>query len=105
MPEWKAEISAHLANLRLTPTREAAIVEELAQHLDDCYAELLNGGATEAEAYRAALADIACYSSSSPTTLGVQRQTTDILTELQNHPRAAPSVTGAERSVARRETS
>jgi hypothetical protein len=58
MPEWKAEISAHLANLRLTPTREAAIVEELAQHLDDCYAELLNGGATEAEAYRAALAEL-----------------------------------------------
>jgi len=26
MPEWEAEISAHLANLRLTPTREANIV-------------------------------------------------------------------------------
>jgi hypothetical protein len=49
--------------------------------------------------------DIACSSSSSPTTLRVQQQTTDIFTELQNHPRASPSVTGAERSVARRETS
>jgi putative ABC transport system permease protein len=58
MPEWKAEIRRRVAGLKLAPTREAAIVEELAQHLDDCYAELLAGGATEAEAYRAALAEL-----------------------------------------------
>ena len=39
-----------LANLWLAPMREATIVEELAQHLDDCYAERLASGATEAEA-------------------------------------------------------
>ena len=44
--------------MKLAPTREAAIVEELAQHLDDCYEELLAGGATEDEAYRAALAEL-----------------------------------------------
>src|SRR5262249_58751724 len=38
--------------------REAAIVEELAQDLEDCYAELLAGGATEAEAYRQTLAEL-----------------------------------------------
>src|SRR6266545_3980065 len=30
MPEWKNEISACLASLNLTPTREAAIIEEIA---------------------------------------------------------------------------
>jgi hypothetical protein len=41
MPDWKQEIRRRLANLQLAPTREAAIVEELAQHLDESYAELL----------------------------------------------------------------
>jgi hypothetical protein len=44
--------------LKLAPTREAEIVEELAQHLEDRYAELLSGGATPEEAYRAALAEL-----------------------------------------------
>lgn len=37
---------------------EAAIVEELAQQLEDCYAELLVGGATEAEAERQTRAEL-----------------------------------------------
>src|SRR5258706_11219829 len=37
-------------SLKLEPTREAAIIEELAQHLDDSYEALLAGGATPAEA-------------------------------------------------------
>jgi len=44
--------------LRLEPAREAAIVEELAQHLDDHYAELLVGGATEAQAYHQTLTEL-----------------------------------------------
>jgi predicted permease len=56
MPEWKEETRRRLASLKLAPAREAAIIEELAQHLDDHYAESLSGGATEAEACRAALA-------------------------------------------------
>jgi macrolide transport system ATP-binding/permease protein len=52
MPNWKHEIRQRLASLPLAPTREAEIVEELAQHLDDRYRELLAGGATEAEAER-----------------------------------------------------
>jgi hypothetical protein len=58
MPEWKPEIRRRLAGLSLAPTREAAIVEELAQHLDDCYAEWLSGGATEAQAYRQTLTEL-----------------------------------------------
>ena len=49
MPDWKAEIRRRLANLQLAPAREAAIFEELAQYLEDHYAELLAGGASEAE--------------------------------------------------------
>jgi hypothetical protein len=44
MPDWKPEIRRRLANLKLEPTREAAIVEELAQYLEDFYAELLASG-------------------------------------------------------------
>jgi hypothetical protein len=58
MPDWKAEIRERLAGLQLAPTREAAIVEELAQYLDDYYAELLASDATEAEAYRQTLTEL-----------------------------------------------
>src|SRR5262249_47236407 len=55
---WKNEIRARLMKLRLAPTREAAIVEELAQYLEDCYTELLANGATEAEAEWRTLAEL-----------------------------------------------
>src|SRR5262249_39762826 len=42
----------------LEPAREAAIVEELAQYLNDCYGESLAGGATEGEAYRQTLTEL-----------------------------------------------
>ncbi|HXG68499.1 MAG TPA: ABC transporter permease, partial [Blastocatellia bacterium] len=58
MPEWKAEIRKRLAGLRLAPTRENEIVEELAQHLEDRYEELRAGGATEEQAYRAAVEEL-----------------------------------------------
>jgi len=44
--------------LHLAPTREAAIFEELAQYLDDCYAELLTLGATKADAYLQTLTEL-----------------------------------------------
>src|SRR6266545_4245539 len=58
MPEWKQEIRQRLASVKLEPARENAIIEELAQYLDDCYAELLASGATEAEAYQQTLAEL-----------------------------------------------
>src|SRR5690349_5229121 len=58
MPDWKPEIRERLAKLRLSPTREAAIIEELAQHLEDYYTELLASGATEAKAVRQTLAEL-----------------------------------------------
>ncbi len=58
MPDWKDEIRKQLASLKLEATREAEIVEEMAQHLEDRYRELLSGGATQEEACRIALADL-----------------------------------------------
>jgi putative ABC transport system permease protein len=58
MPDWNAEIRRRLIGLRLDPTRENAIVEELAQDLDDCYADWLARGATSTEAYQQALAEL-----------------------------------------------
>ena len=58
MPEWKQKIRQQIASLKLDPTREAEIVEELAQHLEDHYQELRIDSATEETAYRAALAEL-----------------------------------------------
>jgi predicted permease len=58
MPDWKREIRRRLAGVKLAPTREAAITEELAQYLEDSYAELRSSGATEAEAYQRTLAEL-----------------------------------------------
>jgi hypothetical protein len=59
MPDFKEEIRKRVAALQLSPTREAEIVEELSQHLDDQYEQSLSRGATEHEAYEAAVAGLA----------------------------------------------
>ncbi|MCI0388497.1 MAG: ABC transporter permease [Acidobacteria bacterium] len=58
MPDWKPQIRQRLAESRLAPARENAIVEELAQDLDDCYAALLAAGVSEAEAIEQTLAEL-----------------------------------------------
>src|SRR5436190_15832662 len=50
MPDFKVEIRARLAELRLPPVREAEIVEELSQHLAEQYEEAMTRGASEEEA-------------------------------------------------------
>jgi predicted permease len=54
MPEWKASIRERLSTLRLAPEREAAIVEEIALHLDDRYREMIASGLEEPAAEAAA---------------------------------------------------
>jgi putative ABC transport system permease protein len=56
MPDWKAEVQARLASLNLSPTREAEIVDELSQDLDDRYRESIAAGASPEEATDLALA-------------------------------------------------
>ena len=58
MPDWSSDIRRRLASLRLSPARETEIVEELSQHLDDHWRELLSGGASEEESTRLTFAEL-----------------------------------------------
>jgi putative ABC transport system permease protein len=58
MLDWAECIRARLAAVRLDPSREAEIIEELSQHLDERYEELRAGGATDAEARRLAIQEL-----------------------------------------------
>ncbi|MGA2353518.1 MAG: ABC transporter permease [Terriglobales bacterium] len=57
MPEWKEEVRQRLATLKLDPMRENELAEEIAQHLQDRYDELVSGGAEPDEAHRSTLED------------------------------------------------
>ena len=57
MPDWTPYLQPRLSSLRLSPTREAEILEELSQHLDDRHKELLADGTPPADAVRLALAE------------------------------------------------
>ncbi len=59
MPDWKKTVQERLEQYRIKPAREAGIVEELSQHLEDRYRELLTQGMNEAEAYEAAVRELA----------------------------------------------
>ena len=58
MPDWTEHLRRRVAGLRLSPEREAAIIDELSQHLDERYDELRAGGATEGEALRLAFEEL-----------------------------------------------
>ena len=58
MPDFRAEIRARLAELRLAPMREAEIVEELSQHLAEQYEEQMTHGASEEEARQCVLEEL-----------------------------------------------
>ena len=57
MPDWAREVRARLQSVPLSPTRENEIVDELSQHLDDRWRELVAGGVSSDEAARLALAE------------------------------------------------
>jgi putative ABC transport system permease protein len=58
MKNWNDLIRRRLRGLRLSPTREREIVDELAQHLQDRYEELRAGGAADEGAFRDAIAEL-----------------------------------------------
>ena len=58
MPDWTSPLTARLASLRLGPAREAEIIEELSQHLDDVYQERRTAGASHDEAVAHALQEL-----------------------------------------------
>ena len=58
MPEWNEAIRARLKTLNLDGAREREIVEELAEHLDERYRELIACGASHRAALRDALEEL-----------------------------------------------
>jgi putative ABC transport system permease protein len=58
MPDWTPHLRSRLAHLELRAEREAEIVEELSQHLDERHAELRRDGASEADACRIAIDEL-----------------------------------------------
>ncbi len=58
MPDWKQYVRSQLPPLRMKPTREAEIIEELAAQLEQAYQEALEAGKSESEADRIAKAQL-----------------------------------------------
>ena len=57
-PRWDAEIRDRLAGLQLAPSRAREVVDELSQHLDDHWRELVDGGASPDEATQLTRAEL-----------------------------------------------
>jgi predicted permease len=55
MPDFREELRSRLAALRIAPAREAEIVDELSQHLEDEYREARSRGLNDADAFREAV--------------------------------------------------
>src|SRR5450759_4168423 len=58
MPDWKTLVRARLGALPLDPTRASDIVDELAQHVVQHYADLVASGVPDADAVTRALAPL-----------------------------------------------
>lgn len=58
MPEWVEDIRPRLSGARLSSPDLEAVVEELSQHLEARYADLVAGGAAEDEARRLTLEEL-----------------------------------------------
>ncbi len=81
MPDFRAEVRRRLANSNLPPTREAEIIEELSQHLEQQYEDALSRGASEEDARRVVLEDLKLRDSlgraakyTEPVQLGTRRK-------------------------------
>lgn len=58
MPDWRVLIRQRLAGLNIRPVDEMDIVEELAQHVEDRYADLCHSGVGNDEATATSLAEL-----------------------------------------------
>jgi hypothetical protein len=58
MPDWRGIIRRRLAGLDIRPVDEIDIVEELAQHVEDRYADLRRSGATDDDAVATSLEEL-----------------------------------------------
>jgi len=74
LPDWREEIARRLSSLKLDSTREIEIIEELSQHLEDRYLELVSGGATDDDARRDVLMELNYENLLAQGLLGVVRE-------------------------------
>jgi hypothetical protein len=58
MPEWRKLVSEHLGALALDPHERAEVVEELAAHLDETFADLRHRGLAEQDATQRCLSEV-----------------------------------------------
>jgi len=58
MPEWDEEISQWLAGRKTVSAQEAELIAQMVRRLDEHYAAMLQQGADEQDAHRAALAEL-----------------------------------------------
>lgn len=58
MPDWRGLVRARLAGTGLSPTAEIDVVEELAQHVEDRYQQLVADGVADTEAQVNALCEL-----------------------------------------------
>ncbi|MGA8028557.1 MAG: ABC transporter permease [Bryobacteraceae bacterium] len=58
MPDWKNIVRERIVPLHMEATAESDLTEELAQHLEDRYGELLSGGESEQHAYQSAISEL-----------------------------------------------
>jgi predicted permease len=58
MVDWKAVVRSRLSSLRLTAAAEAALADEIAQHLDDQYREMRGSGASHDVAHRETMQEL-----------------------------------------------
>src|SRR5262245_34864318 len=73
MPDWKPALRERLSNLSIAHAREADIVEELSQHLEDRWREHVASGVTPEDAEGLVRVELA--SGRLLTRLGALRQT------------------------------
>jgi putative ABC transport system permease protein len=59
MPDWEQEIRRRLADQPIDPAREESMIEELSQHIEDRYQELLSAGGSEPEVCERVLDELA----------------------------------------------
>jgi hypothetical protein len=74
MPDWKEEITKRFSSLELDSTREVEITQELAQHLEDRYHELVSGGATDEKAHSDVLMELNSENLPTQGRLGMVRE-------------------------------
>lgn len=73
-PDFRSEVRLRVARLNLEPTREAAIVEEMAQHLEQRFDDLLLQGSSPAAARASVLKELSEGTRLEKDLLKVERQ-------------------------------